>query len=200
MAIHVLRDCKMAKEVWNCSKGLWESRNDMLDKGICKKSSEVVNKVQFLLEDFRNAKQEKDIPRNRGHSNSHWVAPNAGFVKVNLDVAIFKEMGAIGVGVAIRDSGGNVLALLSKKMKMCADAYVAECLALYEALMFALEVGLRNIVAEGDSSLTIGAVNSSSLDHSIAGGIVEAIKILSQSCNSFKLTMLEEAEMKWLIL
>ncbi|XVF15296.1 hypothetical protein REPUB_Repub09cG0138700 [Reevesia pubescens] len=48
-------------------------------------------------------------------------------------------------------------------------------------------MGMRNIVAEGDSSLTIGAVNSSSLDHSIAGVTVEAVKLLSQSFSSFKL-------------
>ncbi|XVF04167.1 hypothetical protein REPUB_Repub05bG0058800 [Reevesia pubescens] len=136
--------------------GLWESRNEVLHKGISKKSLEVVNKVQFLLEEFRIVKQEKDRPSTRGHPNSHWLAPNAGSVKVNFDAAIFKELGVIGVGVAIRDS----------------------C-----ALYFALEVGLRNIIAEGDSSLTISAVKSSSLDHSNAGGIVEAIKFLSQSFN-----------------
>ncbi|XVF37056.1 hypothetical protein REPUB_Repub19eG0112900 [Reevesia pubescens] len=48
-------------------------------------------------------------------------------------------------------------------------------------------MGLRNIVAEGDSSLTINAVNSSTLDHSIAGGIVETIKLLSQHFISFRL-------------
>ncbi|XVF03403.1 hypothetical protein REPUB_Repub04eG0258300 [Reevesia pubescens] len=138
--------------------GLWESRNDSLHKGVHRKSTDVLIK-----------------------------APYAGFVKVNFDAAIFKEMRAIGIGAVIRDSGGNVLALLSKKMNLYADAYVAECIAFHEAFTFSVEVGMRNIVAEWDSTLTVGAVNSLSLDHSIAGGIVEAVKLLFQRFNSFKL-------------
>ncbi|XVF31744.1 hypothetical protein REPUB_Repub17cG0018500 [Reevesia pubescens] len=74
-----------------------------------------------------------------------------------------------------------------KKMKTCVAVYVDECFALYEALTFSLEMGLRNIMAEGDSSLTIDAVNSKTLDHSIAGGIVETIKLLSHHFISFRL-------------
>ncbi|XVF20830.1 hypothetical protein REPUB_Repub12eG0036800 [Reevesia pubescens] len=50
-----------------------------------------------------------------------------------------------------------------------------------------MEVGTRNIEVEGNSLLTVGAVNRSSTDHSIASGIVESIKALSQSFHSFKL-------------
>ncbi|XVF13195.1 hypothetical protein REPUB_Repub08aG0187200 [Reevesia pubescens] len=143
---------------------LWEARNDMLLKGTCWRAFDVICRATTLLGDFKNAKLEKDIPMREKRSKLHWVAPDARSVKVNFDAVIFKDIGGIGIGVAIRDSG-----------------------ALHNAMNFSLEVGIRNIEAEGDSMVTIGAVNSSSTNNSITGWIVESIKVLAQSFHLFKL-------------
>ncbi|XVF23019.1 hypothetical protein REPUB_Repub13aG0001800 [Reevesia pubescens] len=56
----------------------------------------------------------------------------------------------MGIGVAIRDFKGRVVALLSKKKQVAADPFIVECLSLKEALTFALEIGIRNVEIEGN--------------------------------------------------
>ncbi|XVF09409.1 hypothetical protein REPUB_Repub07fG0090300 [Reevesia pubescens] len=118
---------------------------------------------------------------------SKWSPPSVGYAKINIDAAIFCDLDAIGVGVAIRDYAGDVLALLSSKIRGRVDPFVAECISLREALKFDLNIGIRDVEVERDSMLTVYAVTKSQVDHSIAGGIVEAIKLQVPHFNKFRI-------------
>ncbi|XVF20693.1 hypothetical protein REPUB_Repub12eG0024300 [Reevesia pubescens] len=87
-----------------------------------------------------------------------WTPSRMRVAKVNFDAAIFKDLGGIGVGVAIRDLVGEALALLCSKIQVLTEPFVAKCLALKESLYFALDIEINENKVERDSTLTICAV------------------------------------------
>ncbi|KAL6979888.1 hypothetical protein U1Q18_021544 [Sarracenia purpurea var. burkii] len=56
------------------------------------------------------------------------------------------------------------------------DCDLVECLALWKAIHFARELGIRHVHLEGDSLNVIKAINSMDVDRSHIGGIIEATK------------------------
>ena len=64
-----------------------------------------------------------------------WRAPPVSFVKINFDGAVFDDANMSGVGVVIRDSYGEVLALCSEKISQAYEAEVTEALATQKALV-----------------------------------------------------------------
>ena len=54
--------------------------------------------------------------RSNGTGDNRWQAPQAVFVKVNFDGAVFGELNKSGVGVVIKDNNEAVLASCSEKM------------------------------------------------------------------------------------
>ncbi|XVF16185.1 hypothetical protein REPUB_Repub10bG0010000 [Reevesia pubescens] len=166
---------------------LWDSRNELVHKGKQKRPSEVTRTAITMLDEFIRVNAEGTSVKDAVFKGNGWIPPRTGNAKINVDAATFIDLKEIGIGVAIRDCEGEVLALLSKRVKAPTDPYIAESIALLEALTFALEIGIRNVEVEGDSLLTVRAVESSGMDHSVAGGIIEAVKKLIPGFNYFKL-------------
>ena len=71
--------------------------------------------------------------------------------KLNFDGASFLELGKAGLGVAVHDSQGNVIASLSKQAPLPFSSDIVEAMAAARALVFAQELGLADSVLEGDS-------------------------------------------------
>ena len=65
--------------------------------------------------------------------DGHWVPPVFSWYKVNVDAAVFSQLGMIGVGVIIRDHLGSVVAALSKRLPFSWDPLEAEAKAMDEA-------------------------------------------------------------------
>ncbi|WP_139119029.1 reverse transcriptase-like protein, partial [Pseudoalteromonas sp. BMB] len=76
-------------------------------------------------------------------------------MKINYDGALFGESDFAGLGVAIRNSNGKVLAALSEKILKPHSAELVEILAARRAVMFSRDLGFQNPVFEGDSSLVV---------------------------------------------
>ncbi|XVF26524.1 hypothetical protein REPUB_Repub14bG0024300 [Reevesia pubescens] len=166
---------------------IWSARNEYVYKSARKTLSEVNHRASFLLEEFNKVNFVPTGSKVADLSNSKWQCPSSTNAKINFDDAIFTDLKATGIGVAIRDSAGDVLALLSCKSQGIFDPFIAECLALQRALTFALEIGIYEAEIEGDSPLTITAVKNENIDHSIAEGIIESIKDLLGNFSKFRL-------------
>ncbi|XVF18343.1 hypothetical protein REPUB_Repub11eG0013500 [Reevesia pubescens] len=232
-AIHVLRDCNFAMEVWRHSNlemdaswsisnnvrewffqflersgketfglflmlswSIWSLRNNILHGGQWQEPSTLVQRSIFLLEEYRKATVVPKGGACNEPAQFQWSPPKEGIAKINFDGAVFQDMGSVGIGVAIRNHKGEVLALLAAKKQSYAEAFLAECIALREALLFALEIGFREVEVEGDSLLTICAVKNNAEDlenHSFAGAIIEFIKKLLPSFRSYKLKHVKRA-------
>ena len=124
---------------------------------------QVAEQTNAMLTQYRANTQASRRPViSNGNGGNRWRAPQAGFVKVNFDGAVFGDSNKSSVGIIIKDNNGAVLASCSKKKKKI-QAYKAEeieALAALKALTFAHELGFQNVILEGDALSLIQALKS----------------------------------------
>ena len=80
-----------------------------------------------------------------------WMPPQQGRYKVNTDGAVFTKCKCVGFGVVVRDSKGEVIVTLCKRMVGLMGALEMEAKAMEIAVQFAVDIGLREVIFEGDS-------------------------------------------------
>ena len=80
-----------------------------------------------------------------------WSPPPPNWYKVNVDGAVFKEQGSIGVGVVIRNVQEEVMGAMSKKICLPLGAIEAKAKAMEEGILLAWDLGLKNIVIKETS-------------------------------------------------
>ncbi|KAL0006361.1 hypothetical protein SO802_013922 [Lithocarpus litseifolius] len=114
-----------------------------------------------------------------------WKPPDSGFVKANFDGAIFEDLSAAGIGVAVRNEHGEVVATLAEKIPIPNSIFTLETLAARRAVLFVQELGLRNVVFEGDSESSIQAISNRLLSHSSCGHLIHDILLFASSFLSF---------------
>lgn len=93
-----------------CCWAIWNERNNFFHGCMSRHPAEVVASSISFLGAFQQAREgigiTEGIVRNR--SEARWVPPDAPWIKVNVDGALFGEAG-IGLGVVVRNHHGNVL-------------------------------------------------------------------------------------------
>ena len=65
-----------------------------------------------------------------------------GVFKVNFDAALFENTGNARIGVAIRDSDGEIIAALSQRIPLPFSVEMAEAMATHRAILFAQELSI----------------------------------------------------------
>ena len=75
--------------------------------------------------------------------------------KINFDGATFIDTYSAGLGVVARDLDGMVITPLSERIRLPPTVADLEALACRRAILFALELGLQDVVFEGDSEVII---------------------------------------------
>ncbi|KAF5471730.1 hypothetical protein F2P56_008503 [Juglans regia] len=89
-----------------------------------------------------------------------WQAPPSNWVKINWDSAADNGQGLVGVGVVERDNAGQVLATMKSRKPLFPDPLLAEALGALEAVQFGLDIGLSQVIIEGDSLQVVTALKS----------------------------------------
>ena len=84
-------------------------------------------------------------------SENRWRPPPSECYKINFDGAVFPLEKKTDVGIMIRDHRGRVIASCSKLIHQQLWSNEIEALAAGFALSFALEVGVKRAILEGDS-------------------------------------------------
>ena len=80
----------------------------------------IATEAQRYVEEF-----QAHIPSDPPNIN-----PPLNWYKVNMDSAVFKDQGSIGVGVVIRNDRGEVMRAMSKKIHLPLGAIEAEAKAM----------------------------------------------------------------------
>ena len=108
-----------------------------------------------------------------------WHPPKFPYYKANFDAAVFRQSSLTRIGVIILDNKGEAIGALSMPIPLSNSIDVLEALACHRALLFAKQIGLRQVVFEGDSTMVIQAVTHGNSKLVEYGLIVEDIKLLS---------------------
>ncbi|XP_075660877.1 uncharacterized protein LOC142630725 [Castanea sativa] len=116
---------------------------------------------------------------------SSWLPPQPGVYKVNVDEAVFKNLSSAGMGVLIRDYKGQVVAALSQRVFAPLGSLEVEAKAMEAAVIFARDVGIQNIIFEGDSLQVYNCLHGSSKAPPAVANVLNGILFHLQSFCSF---------------
>ena len=101
-----------------------------------------------------------------------WLPPWENWFKINIDGAVFASQKAAGLGVIIRDDRGRVEATTSKKVWVPLGALEAEALVFEAGLLLARDIGIQDVILEGESLVIYNALCESSLPPSSVALVV----------------------------
>ncbi|XP_065637524.1 uncharacterized protein LOC136070884 [Quercus suber] len=110
---------------------------------------------------------------------------NKGEYKAKFDGEMFSENDKVGVGVVIRDSMGQIIAAMAKKIKKPFSVKCLEMVAARQAMLFASKIGLQQCHFEGDSKIGIKAPQQGNMFSSSFGHLVRHTLIHVTSLKSF---------------
>jgi ribonuclease HI len=99
-----------------------------------------------------------------------------GTFKVNFDAAINSNAGYVGVGLVARDFMGHLKAAKRLSFHVLTDAYNAELMAAFQAVIFCNQASFLNVIFEGDALKVIKDVNSPPPYLSRSGHLLEGLK------------------------
>nr|POF04987.1 hypothetical protein CFP56_18443 [Quercus suber] len=118
--------------------------------------------------------------------------PSISRYKVNVDGAVFasqKSVGtvfasqkSVGVGALSRDSYGQVVAAISKKINAPLGPLEAEVKAWEEGVKFAREVGVYDFTLEGDSLVVFNALRGLSNPPAAVESVIRGVLMACGSC------------------
>ena len=89
-----------------------------------------------------------------------WRPPPLRWYKVNVDGAILKELGHCGIEVVVQNDKGQIMGALSKLLPYPLGALETKAKAIEIGTIFAWELGLREIILEGDSQIVRNAIGN----------------------------------------
>lgn len=90
-----------------------------------------------------------------------WHPPDHPVYKLNVDGVAFKELIATSMDMVLRDSEGNVLVEMSKRITATLAALEAEEKSIKTAVHFAWEMGFREVIFETDSLILCKVLSGS---------------------------------------
>ena len=141
-----------AMTVWT----VWNQRNQIRHYVPSCKTDQIAQVALEKLNEFRYILPQP-MPA-RPQPKAVWKPTPSGIFKLNFDGAVFKFENKSGVGVAIRDCRGQIIASLAQVLPQAYDAMEIEALAAHRALVFGLEVGISEAVLEGDCQTVMQAL------------------------------------------
>ncbi|KAF5463191.1 hypothetical protein F2P56_019127 [Juglans regia] len=179
---------------------LWTRRNQFVFDNQFASPSMVLKSAAANVELFKEARPAPSIGEENGISNlaemplfdsrRKWRAPIPSWLKVNLDACFDKIQQNMSIGIVIRDSSGDVQVMLAAPRSFVPSAYIAECYALLRAVSLCQELGFELVEYESDAKNVVDAINSNSSDMSWPGQIIEDIRLIMASHQTWKLSFI----------
>ena len=105
-------------------------------EGKCKPVGMIKKSVEDLLKQWRHAKESQSVQDHRRIATSvaRWTRPETGWIKCNIDVAIFNQEGYMGYGWVIKNEEGIMIALKNGVMNGLLDPTMVEARSCRKAL------------------------------------------------------------------
>ena len=131
-----------------------------------------------MVEDFKTANNLSEIGKEK--KIKEWRPPPEEIFLINVDEAIPAKDGHSRVGVVIWDWESQIIAAVSMPLFRKFAIEETKVLVMRKGVILALELGLKNVILEGDSLQTIQAIKDKECKgmtgHIISGIIHEMSK------------------------
>ncbi|KAK0606918.1 hypothetical protein LWI29_006286 [Acer saccharum] len=161
------------------SWSIWNDRNEALHGGFVKPAEHIVSNAGDLLLEYQNTGKALHInPKDAVTAHKTWLAPPPGLLKLNTDVSFREGSDLMGIGAAIRNSSGKVVAAVSKPFLGKFSVELGELIALREGLLLAKRHDVDANIVELDSVNAIAAINSDKIHLGDAMFIISDIQAL----------------------
>ena len=89
---------------------------------------EVGERAVLLVHKFLDLSKPGVLPRSSS-AQVGWSRPPMGVFKVNFNATLFENIGSASIGVAIRDSDGEIIAALSQRIPLPFSVEMAKAMA-----------------------------------------------------------------------
>lgn len=136
--------------------GLWNRRHKWLWDKANGSAFGVLAAARKMLGDWKETQIPAVQIKQRGGVRS-WEKPSTGWVKINVDTAIFGD--SIGCGAVIRNADGSFLGARCRRIEGVWSPREAEAIALKEALSWIMALQYEMCVFETDSKVLVHACN-----------------------------------------
>ena len=115
-----------------------------------------MSEANALMEEFCQLAEVPihSAPRRTGR----WTPPRDDWYKINVNGVVFKESSSCRMGIIIRNERGELLGAMSKKLEFPLGTLEVEAKAFEEGLQFAGDLGLMQVVLEGDAKVVTDAL------------------------------------------
>ncbi|XP_074346913.1 uncharacterized protein LOC141685724 [Apium graveolens] len=195
----VFEDCNNEKraEVVSVCWSLWKARNDLIwNRKYTRVNVVLANAKQGLLQWI--LAQKKVVQPHFSHSvegdgSELWVAPQMDHMKISVDAAIFPEHNAYGVGFVVRNDRGELVQARTKCSTGLDSPYMAEAIAIKEALSWIQDRGWSKIVVESDCLTAVQAVRSKVPMRSPFGDVIQSCRNMLASFNTVSLFFIKRS-------
>ncbi|KAF5451602.1 hypothetical protein F2P56_026695 [Juglans regia] len=138
---------------------LWYRRNQFLYEKVVHPCSTVINNALSMQSAYKQV-QVLDGVSKQVNTVLSWSPPPPGFLKLNVDGAIFPDHHKAGIGIILRDEKGDVIAACSKLEGDVASPEFIEATTLLRGLQFCAQWGVPKLVLETDCLILVNALQS----------------------------------------
>ena len=178
------QDLHLAERFAYISWSIWYTRNAIRTGSPSLPHSMIHVDAIERLQEFQLAQDRTQIPQ-QSSATVRWSPPPISWYKANFDGAIFQELGAAGLVVVIRDHEGSVVGALSERIALPPLVEDVEALAGRRAISFAKEIGLQEVIFEGDAEIIINSLTTDGECMASFGHLIEDSTQLAASLRAF---------------
>ena len=132
----------------------WRCGNILIHEGVQPSPSKVFYELSSTFNKHLQAWSEATLP-------FLWIAPAAGWIKGNFDVAVRGSF-VVAAAAVLSDENGAIVAAATQRLN-CTDALQGEALVALLTSRLAASIGCNFFSLEGDALLVALAINNPSL-------------------------------------
>lgn len=117
---------------------IWNRRNRWIWEKINQPVFGIKAAALNMLTEWRKAHEQQVQPGTSTGTTlaiRKWEKPQDSWVKINIDAALFEDIGCIGLGNVVRDSSGHFVTVMSSRQEVLIPPREAEAMCLKESLV-----------------------------------------------------------------